>query len=245
MIFKKHHQNNYTCVSNDLLKDYRLSNKSIGLMVRMLSLPDNWDFSIAGLAAISKDQEGSIKSSLDELKALGYVVIEPYREGGRIVDWVYNIYETPLIPYEKDSRGYPKINKEELTKVQKETLQRKLEEEKVKEDKKAKKEAEIKHINEVTDDVIEYLNTKAQTKYTNCKTNFELIKSLLKQNYTTEDMKLVIDSKCSDWLYNKDMKQYIRPLTLFGDKFDGYLSSAKVKMDSTYSATKINTTKVY
>lgn len=50
----------------------------------------------------------------------------------------------------------------------------------------------------------------------------------LKEGFTVDEFKLVIDKKCSDWLNNRDMAQYLRPETLFGPKFESYLN-AKVR----------------
>lgn len=93
--FKIHHVSNYTCISNKLLKDVRLSNKSIGLMAKILSLPEDWDFSYEGLASICKDGIGSIGSSIKELKKYGYIKITPFYQNGRIIDWMYDVYENP------------------------------------------------------------------------------------------------------------------------------------------------------
>ena len=64
----------------------------------MLSLPEDWDYSIAGLCAISKENETAIKSTLDELKRFGYVVVTKLMpketESGRI-EYIYDIYEEP------------------------------------------------------------------------------------------------------------------------------------------------------
>lgn len=66
---------NYTIMGNYHLKDKNLSLKAKGLMSIMLSLPDDWDYSINGLVAICKENETSIKSALDELKQLGYLIV--------------------------------------------------------------------------------------------------------------------------------------------------------------------------
>ena len=63
----------YTVVSNVIVKDIRLSLKDRGLLVTILSLPDNWEFSIAGLASIVNDGKDSIRSSVKRLEGLGYL----------------------------------------------------------------------------------------------------------------------------------------------------------------------------
>jgi predicted transcriptional regulator len=87
---------NYTVMSNEHLKDKRLSLKAKGLLSVMLSLPDTWDYSISGLVAICKESETAVKSTLNELKSCGYLVVTKKMpnetESGRI-EYVYDIFE--------------------------------------------------------------------------------------------------------------------------------------------------------
>lgn len=89
---------NYAVMSNYHFKEKDMSLKAKGLLSLMLSLPDNWDYSIAGLVAICKENETAIKSALKELQQFGYVKIDKIMpdktESGRI-EYVYNIYEKP------------------------------------------------------------------------------------------------------------------------------------------------------
>ena len=74
-------------------------------------------------------------------------------------------------------------------------------------------------------EVIDYLNEKSKKnfRHTTKKTQ-TLIKGLLKNNYTVEDIKKVIDIKAKQWSKDKKMKIYLRPQTLFGSKFEAYLN---------------------
>lgn len=89
---------NYTVMSNYHFKERAMSLKAKGLLSLMLSLPDNWDYSIAGLVAICKENETAIKSALKELQQFGYVKVDKIMpdktESGRI-EYIYNIYEQP------------------------------------------------------------------------------------------------------------------------------------------------------
>ena len=62
-------------MSNYHLRSTNLSLKAIGLLSKVLSLPENWDYSISGLTAICKEKETAIKAALDELKHWGYLVV--------------------------------------------------------------------------------------------------------------------------------------------------------------------------
>ena len=89
-------------MSNYHLRSTNLSLKAIGLLSKVLSLPENWDYSISGLTAICKEKETAIKAALDELKHWGYLTVTKLMpnetKSGRIED-VYDFYEYS----EKDS----------------------------------------------------------------------------------------------------------------------------------------------
>lgn len=86
-------------MSNHHLRDKNLSLKAKGLLSVMFSLPDSWNYSIPGLCAILKENETAVKSTIKELKATGYLVVDkkkPCKEEGRSkFEYIYNIYETP------------------------------------------------------------------------------------------------------------------------------------------------------
>lgn len=92
-----------------------------------------------------------------------------------------------------------------------------------------------------TEEVVEHLNSRAGTHYRSTTSNTrKLVKARLKEGFTVEDIKLVIDKKCADWLHNRDMAQYLRPETLFGPKFESYLNAKPMpqsRTDTTYTTT--------
>nr|DAW76057.1 MAG TPA: Dna polymerase B [Bacteriophage sp.] len=97
-VIRVHKSKNYTVMSNTHLRDKRLSLKAKGLLSVMLSLPDNWDYSIAGLVAISKENETAVKSALNELKDNNYVVVtkeNPTKSNGGRIKYTYEVYEEP------------------------------------------------------------------------------------------------------------------------------------------------------
>lgn len=74
-------------------------------------------------------------------------------------------------------------------------------------------------------EVIEYLNLKAETKYrTDTANTKQFILRRLKEKFTLDDFKKVIDNKVKEWK-GTNMEQYLRPATLFGNKFESYLNS--------------------
>ena len=98
-VFKIEKNKNYTVMSNYHLQDKNLSYKAKGLLSFMLSLPDDWDYSLKGLCKISKENETSIKTGLQELKDYGYLVIDklfPNQTQSGKIEYRYNIYEMPI-----------------------------------------------------------------------------------------------------------------------------------------------------
>lgn len=97
-VFRIAKTKNYTVMSNYHLRDKNLSLKSKGLLSLMLSLPEEWDYSIGGLCSIVKENQSAIKTALKELKVNGYLTVTKLNpnetESGRI-EWIYDIYETP------------------------------------------------------------------------------------------------------------------------------------------------------
>ncbi len=73
VVFRVVKTKNYTMMSNQHLKDKRLTLKAKGLMSVMLSLPENWDYT-RGLAAISKEGVDAISEAMKELERSGYVI---------------------------------------------------------------------------------------------------------------------------------------------------------------------------
>ena len=92
---KKIYKNDFTIVSTSMYRDKHLTFKLRGLLGTMMSLPDDWDFSIAGLAALTDDGESSVRSGLKQLEKLGYLKRERLLDKGKIVDWVYHFSDYP------------------------------------------------------------------------------------------------------------------------------------------------------
>ena len=84
------------------------------------------------------------------------------------------------------------------------------------------------------EDIIAYLNKKLSTNYkTNTKSTVSKIKARLKEGFTVEDFKTVIDKKYDEWR-GTEMEKYMRPDTLFGTKFESYLNQKKIERQKTF-----------
>jgi len=88
---------NYTVMSNYHLQDKKLSLKAKGLLSYMLSLPDDWDYSLKGLTVGCKDGLDSVRTAVLELEEHGYVRRQKVRNAkGQIIDYDYQVYESPV-----------------------------------------------------------------------------------------------------------------------------------------------------
>ena len=72
-VFRVERTHDYTVMSNFHLKDKRLSLKAKGLLSQMLSLPDDWDYTLSGLCFINRESKDAIRSAINELERAGYI----------------------------------------------------------------------------------------------------------------------------------------------------------------------------
>lgn len=92
-------EKNYTVVDNAYLTDPRLSAREMGLLTKVLSLPDDWKFSVRGLERILKDGQDGIRSALRVLEETGYLVRSRARNAhGKMGKITYTFYERSLCP---------------------------------------------------------------------------------------------------------------------------------------------------
>lgn len=92
---KKKLTGNFTIINNTVLRDKRMGCTERGAYVTLVSMADDWNFSIRGLAAIIPNGVTKISGALKRLEALGYLRRERLYENGKIKDWVYFIYDEP------------------------------------------------------------------------------------------------------------------------------------------------------
>lgn len=95
-VVRVHKNANFTVMSNYHFKEKKMSLKAKGLLSLMLSLPDDWDYSIAGLTTLSRDGRDGVMSALGELEKFGYLERERVtNDKGQFAGVEYNIYESP------------------------------------------------------------------------------------------------------------------------------------------------------
>ena len=141
---------------------------------------------------------GRVSQVINSLQKKGYIEIEYIKNGKEILKRKMMIKKPPY-PIKFSKGGYLENAKENNT-LSNNTLI-----------------SNIKYI-------VEYLNFKAGTRYRyQTESTKKHISARLKEGFTIDDFKTVIDKKVSEWKKTK-MEQYLRPETLFGSKFEGYLN---------------------
>ena len=121
-IVRVHKTGNFTVMSNYHFKEKKMSLKAKGLLSLMLSLPDDWNYSIAGLVTLSKDGKDSVMAALGELEKFGYLSRERLTNSkGQFAGVEYNIFEQPQM--EKPVAEKPKEDKENAEKPNAENRQ--------------------------------------------------------------------------------------------------------------------------
>lgn len=206
------------------LNDERLSWKAKGIVAYMLSMPDDWKFYVKEIANHSKDGEDSLRTGIKELKECGYVKRYPIKDEKtkKILEWETHIYESPQV--DKPQQEKPDVEKPQVEEpdVENPTL--------LSTDELSIELPSIEVLSiDVIKDIVSYLNSKCDTsfKYSSKKTK-ELIQARWNDGFILDDFKQVIDIKSSEWLKDKNMCKYLRPETLFGTKFEGYLNQKGV-----------------
>lgn len=107
-VFRVEKNKNYTVMANYHLRDKGLSFRARGMLSTILSLPDDWDYSVNGLVTLAKDGYDSVKSTLKELEQNGYLVRTRARKGhGRLGSMIYTIYEEPQLAEGSPTEGSP------------------------------------------------------------------------------------------------------------------------------------------
>ena len=98
-VFRVEKNRGYTVMSNHHLRNPDLSLKAKGLLSQMLSLPENWDYTLKGLSSINKESIDAIRTAVWELEKAGYITRRQGRdEKGKMTAIEYTIYEQPQPP---------------------------------------------------------------------------------------------------------------------------------------------------
>ena len=103
-VFRVEKTRDYTVMSNHHLRDMSLSLKAKGLLSQMLSLPENWDYTLSGLCTINRESRDAIRSAINELEQAGYIERRQTTDSrGRFSSNEYIIHESPISTMPEDT----------------------------------------------------------------------------------------------------------------------------------------------
>lgn len=110
-VFRVERTRDYKVMSNYHLRDKSLSLKAKGLLSQMLSLPEDWDYTLSGLSCINRESKDAIRSAINELEKAGYIIRHQTTDAsGKFSGNEYIIHESPVIvepPPPKPLSGFP------------------------------------------------------------------------------------------------------------------------------------------
>jgi len=90
------HHTNFTTIGNNLIQNTALSWKARGLIIYLLSMPDDWNFNLSDLANRAPDGRAALRSGIKELKEQGYIeIVKERSNGGQFDGWTWYVYEDP------------------------------------------------------------------------------------------------------------------------------------------------------
>ena len=177
-VFRVEKNKGYTVMSNHHLRNHALSLKAKGLLSQMLSLPEDWDYTLQGLAQINKESIDAIREDVRELERAGYIKRSRERdERGCLRGTVYTIYEQPHAEPtpEEPTQEKPALNNPTLEKpmLEKPTLENPMQLN-TKSTKKRKRQSTDLSITDSTETPVQ--------KRTEAKETFESYRELILEN---------------------------------------------------------------
>ena len=226
---------NYTVMDNEFLRRDDLSWRAKGILAYILTLPDDWNINLNEVMRHATDGKHSFRSGWGELQEAGYVYRYPVKDEKtkRILRWETIVKESVNLAVETSEphSDLPHLEKPYLEKpyLENQTL---LSTDNTKylniQSTDSESEAAAPKSTEEPrnfKEIVNYLNDKTgkNFSYKTSKTR-KLIEARYNEGFSTKDFKKVIDIKCDEWLESKKMSQYLRPQTLFSNKFDEYLN---------------------
>ncbi|MEJ7542635.1 conserved phage C-terminal domain-containing protein [Staphylococcus intermedius] len=221
---------NFVTVHKDFIHDSNISWKAKGILLYLLSRPDDWQIYETELEQHSTDGLSGLKSGIKELEEIGYIQRNRKRDkSGRLNGYEYLVYEQPhhirFSNVGKTVNG--KTNNGKTVNGKSHTTNNNSTNNDLTNNNNTNNDGNILSGNPTAypyRDVIEYLNKQTGKQYkSTTKKNQTVIRARTDEGFTLDDFKKAIDNKVSEWK-GTDMEKYLRPETLFGTKFEGYLN---------------------
>ncbi|MGX0868412.1 putative phage protein (TIGR02220 family) [Staphylococcus epidermidis] len=220
----------FVTVHKAFVFDNKLSAKAKGILLYFLSRPDNWQIYTSEVVKHMNDGQKSINSGIQELIKSKYVHrIQKRTDNGIFNGYEYLVYEKPTeMPFSENglsANGFSENGKTENRKGRT-TNNNSINNDLTNID-STYIDGNILSGNPTTypyKDVIDYLNQQTGKNYkSTTKKNQTVIRARTDEGFSIDDFKRVIDNKVAEWK-GTNMEKYLRPETLFGTKFEGYLN---------------------
>ncbi|MDS1000240.1 conserved phage C-terminal domain-containing protein [Staphylococcus capitis] len=220
----------FVTVHKSFIFDSELSAKAKGILLYFLSRPDNWQIYTSEVVKHMNDGQKSINSGIQELIKRNYVHrMQKRTENGIFNGYEYLVYEQPTeMPFSANglsANGFSENGKTENRKRR--TTNNNRTNNDFNNNDFNNNDENILSGNPTAypyRDVIDYLNQRTGKNYkSTTKKNQTVIRARTDEGFTIDDFKKVIDNKVAEW-NGTDMAKYLRPETLFGTKFEGYLN---------------------
>lgn len=197
--------NGYSICLNEWALDKEISS-DLGLLLIISSLTAEKGYCYAGneyFSKLFKINEVSVSRKIKKLEEKGYITIDYEKRGNQITKRIIRLTKMLTDHYQKSQ---PTVNKNVKG-----------------------NNTSMNNIS-IIKDIVAFLNKKCKTSFKDTsKKTISLVNARLSEGFKEEDFKTVINFKSREWLGNDKMEQYLRPETLFGTKFEGYLNDAKRK----------------
>lgn len=219
-ILRKRHAQ-YTVIPKGIFCDSRLNLRDVGLLCFMLHLPDDWNFSVAGLCAMrGGDGRDAIRKSVRKLEECGYLQRSQARdtETGKMGEAIWYLYDVPMTENPTSAKPMSETPTS-VNPTQSNT-----------------KEPNTKKLNtkNIYRSIVDHLNKACGTAYrASSRKTQRMIDARMREGFTQEDFFRVIDVKAAAWKEDEKMSKYLRPETLFGSKFEAYLNEKEVRKNGT------------
>lgn len=209
---------NYFIASKYYVEDENISWKAKGIMSYLFSKPDDWQIYQTQLEKVSKDGKASVRSTINELIDNGYMTRQSRRKSNGDFDgYNYTLHEHPVNDGVRKME-VAKMGDAKMVIAKSDTTNNNLTNNDL-----TNNDSRVDFI--PYKEIIDYLNSKTGKRFSHkSNANQKLIKARINEGYTKDDFFNVIDTKTNEWINVEDMKQYLQPTTLFGNKFDKYLN---------------------
>ncbi|HHW5181459.1 TPA: conserved phage C-terminal domain-containing protein [Staphylococcus aureus] len=231
---------NFVTVHKDFIHDSNISWKAKGILLYLLSRPDDWQIYETELEQHSTDGLSGLKSGIKELEEIGYIQRNRKRDkSGRLNGYEYLVYEQPhhirFSNVGKTVNG--KTNNGKTVNGKSHTTNNNRTNNNLTNNNNTNNDGSILSGNPTRipyKEIINYLNEKTGKKFSHkSKGNQKLIKARFNEDNSKEDFFTVIDNMTAQWKGNPKMDEYLRPKTLFSGNFDNYKNqTAKINNES-------------